>query len=231
MVNRSAFGLGALLLVAGCGSRPKLEDPPPSFGRGPDTIERFCPEPADEIRDVVADTLERNGFEIEFDDHDRLGGDLIAAQPGARVLVRVRQVDATRTSLAVRVDPPDPKVTLAFQEAFARALGRGEARTGMFGGATERESLRMPLDEAIETAEETLRALRIGVLDRRWGRGEAVLDGRRSDSIPVRILLRTSDGKKTDATFVAGASKNDEARALARRMRLEFMMRVRRGTP
>jgi hypothetical protein len=225
MMKRSAFGLGALLAIIGCGSRPKLEDPPPSFGRGPDTIERFCPEPADEIRDVVTETLQRNGFEIEFDDHDRLGGDLIAAQPGARVLVRVRQVDANRSSLAVRVDPPDAKVTLAFQEAFARALGRGEARTGLFGGVTERETLRMPLDAAIETAEETFRALRIGVLDRRRGRDEAVLDGRRSDSIPVRIRLRSPDGKKTDATFVAGASKSEDARALARRMRLEFMMR------
>jgi len=100
-----------------------------------------------------------------------------------------------------------------------------------FGGATERESVQMTLDAAIETAEETLRALRIGVLDRRRGRDEAVLDGRRSDSIPVRIRLRRTDGEKTDATFVAGASKTDEARALARRMLLEFRMRARSGNP
>jgi len=224
------LGLGALLAIVGCGSRPKLEDPAPSFGRGPDTIERTCPEPPDEIWDVVTETLRKNGFEIEFDDHDRLGGDLVAAQPGARVLVRVRQVDAKRSSLAVRVDPPDAKVTLAFQEAFARALGRGEASSGPFGGATERESVQMTLDAAIEAAEETLRALRIGVLDRRRGKDEAVLDGRRSDSIPVRIRLRT-DGEKTDATFVAGASKSEDARALARRMRLEFRMRARSGNP
>ena len=72
MVKRSALGLGALLAVVGCGSRPRLEDPPPSFGRGPDTIERFCPEPADEIWNIVTGTLERNGFGIEFDEAQTL---------------------------------------------------------------------------------------------------------------------------------------------------------------
>jgi len=230
-MTRSAWGLGAVLAIAGCGSRPKIEDAPPSFGRGPGTIERFCPEAAHEIWGVVVATLGRNGFDIEFDDHDRLGGDLIAARLGARVLVRVRQVDERHSSLAVRVEPPDATVTLAFQEAFARELGRGEAKSGLFGGATERESLRIPLDLAIEAAEETLQALRIGVLDRRKGRGEAVLDGRRFDSIPVRIRLRCTAGQKTDATFIAGASTGDEARALARRLRQEFLMQARSRTP
>lgn len=230
MMKRSVWGLGAVLAIAGCGSRPDLEDGPPSFGRGPDTLERFCPEPAVEIWDVVVSTLKRNGFDIDYEDHDRLGGDLIAGRLGGRVLVRVRQVDQRRSSLAVRVEPSDASVTLAFQEAFARALGRGEARSGLFGGATERQTLRMSLDEAIHAAEETLRELRIDVLDRRRGKGEAVLDGRRFDSIPVRIRLRCPDGRKTDVTFVAGASMSDDARALARRLRLDFTTRARGGS-
>jgi hypothetical protein len=140
-------------------------------------------------------------------------------------------VDDRESSLAVRVEPPDAVVTLKFQETFARALGRGEARSGLFGGASEERTFRLPLDRAIEAAEQTLRSLRIGILDRRRGRGEAVLDGRRADSLPVRIRLSSPDGRKTDATFVAGASKSDEGRALAKRMLLEFQTRAHPRTP
>lgn len=220
-----ALGLGAVVAIAGCGSRPAIDEPPPGFGRGPDVIERLCPEKALELWSVVVDTLKDNGFEITHEDHDGLGGEVVAERYGGRVIAQVRQVDERHCSLAVRVEPPDRTVTLKIQETFARALGRGEAREGFRGGAAEGLTVPLPLDSAIEAAEEALRALRIGVVDRRRGRDEAVLDGRRGDSVPVRIRLRTDDGK-TDATFVAGTETDDETEALARRMREEFRIRA-----
>jgi len=222
MVRTAAWGLAAMIAIAGCGGRPALEEPAPSFGRGPDAIERLIAVPSDDVWDAVVSTLARNGFKIAFQDHDGLGGDLVAEQKGGRVLVRVRRLDERESSLAVRVEPPDRTVTLQLQEAVARALGWGDARSG----ASERQTFRLSLDQAIHAAEQTLAALRIGVLDRRRGKDEAILEGRRADSIPVRIRLRCPDGRETDATFVAGASRSDEGRALARRMRQEFQMRA-----
>ena len=225
------FCLGAAIAIAGCGRRPTIEEPPPGFGRGPDAIERLCPEPATDVWDAVIDTLKDNGFEIAHEDHDALGGEMAAERNGGRIIVRVRQVDQHQSSLAVRVEPPDPRVTLQLQETFARALGRGEARSGLFGGASEEQVVELPLDPAIRAAEATMKTLRIGVIDRRRGRGVAELDGRRIDSVPVRIRLESSDGRTTEATFVAGTTKSDDVRALAKRMRREFELRARDLTP
>lgn len=222
-LNVTAWGLAATAALAGCGSRPAIDEPPPGFGRGPDVIERLCPETALQLWDVVVGTLKRNGFEIVHEDHDGVGGEVVAERYGGRVITQVRQVDDRNSSLAVRVEPPDRTVTLKIQEAYARALGRAEA-----SGASEELTVTLPLDASILAAEETLRALRVGVLDRRRGRGQAVLDGRRGDSVPVRIRLR-GDGRKTEAEFVAGTEKNDETEALARRMREEF--RIRTASP
>lgn len=222
---RAVWGLGAMVAIAGCGSRPALEEPPPGFGRGPDVIERRCPERALDLWDVVIATLKDNGFEILHEDHDGVGGEVVGERGGARVITQVRQLDADESSLSVRVEPPDRVVSLKFQEAYARALGRAEAR-----GATEEETLSLSLDRAIRAAEETLRALRIGVLDRRRGSDEAVLDGRRGDSVPVRIHL-TAGRRTTTATFIAGAAATDQTRALADRMRREFRTQVGRLAP
>lgn len=225
-VMRATGGLLALAAAAGCGSRPALEEPPPGFGRGPDVIERRCPERVLELWDVVIDTLRKNGFQIVHEDHDGVGGEVVGERGGARVITQVRQLDDRESSVAVRVEPPDRTVSLKFQEAYARALGRGDARDG----AAEVDTLTLPLDQAIRAAEETLRALRIGVLDRRRGTDEAVLDGRRGDSTPVRISL-CANRRKMTATFVAGASKTDETRALAGRMRREFRIQAERLAP
>jgi hypothetical protein len=221
-----AIGLfGAMAAAAGCGSRPALEEPPPGFGRGPDVIERRCPERVPELWDVVVGTLKDNGFEILHEDHDGVGGEVVAERGGARVITQVRQLDDRESSISVRVEPPDRVVSLKFQEAYARALGRAEAC-----GATEEDTLSISLDRSIRAAEETLQALRIGVLERRRGKDEAVLDGRRGDSVPVRIHL-SAGRRTTTATFVAGAAATDETRALADRMRREFRIQAARLAP
>src|SRR5688500_19210298 len=72
------FCLGAAIVIAGCGRRPAIEEPPPGFGRGPDAIERLCPESATDVWDAVMDTLKDNQFEIAHEDHDALGGEIVA---------------------------------------------------------------------------------------------------------------------------------------------------------
>src|SRR5436190_13111801 len=128
-----AAGL-AFLLPAGC-SRPSVEEAPTPFKKKaePDEIERTYPRDADEIWKVVHKTFEQNQLAIVQQDHDKLGGDLVAdRRGGGTVFTRVRQLQPKQSSVTVRLEPPDRSVSLQLHETFARELGLGDASGGLF---------------------------------------------------------------------------------------------------
>jgi Protein of unknown function (DUF3568) len=227
-----AAGL-ALLLPAGC-SRPSVEEAPTPFKKKaePDEIERTYPRDADEIWKVVQKTFEQNQLAVVQQDHDKLGGDLVAERRGGgTVFARVRQLQPKQSSVTVRLEPPDRGVSLQLHETFARELGLGDASGGLFGGDSDEGTYRITLSQAIQVGEEVLAAAGLQVTDAIKKADEAELKGRRSDSVPVRIQMKSKDRQTTVVTFYVGTDKNDEHKSLVRTLKQQFESRSKLLTP
>jgi hypothetical protein len=214
----------AVLAAVGC-ARPTVSDSPPLFAGEPGEIERRVPRDSGEAWDAVIRTLRRHGFTPVRTDHDRLGGDVAARKADRVVFVRVRRTGDDRAVLSVRTEPADPELSRRLHESFALGLGMGEAKDGLFGGHSTEARAAMTIDQAVKTARDVLRALRIEETGLERKGDEADVRGRTVDSIPVRILLASEGPKETEATFIVGDRKRDPYLALAERMKEEFERR------
>ena len=230
---RAAAAVGLCGLMASC-SRPSIEEAPTPFARKaePDEIERQMARDADDIWNVVAKTLKDGGLAIVQQDHDKLGGDLTAQRAGGgNVFVRVRQLQPRQSSITVRLQPPDRRTAFQLHEAFARGLGLGEAKSGLFGGESDSGSYRVTLDQAVQAARDALAAAKLEVTDATHQAEAAEVKGRRGDSIPAKIQIKSKDGRTASVTFIAGTEKNEEIKMLVRTLKQEFERRVRERAP
>ena len=221
---------GAILFLAAC-SRPAVEEAPTAFGQ-PDEIERQLPRSAEETWDAVLEVLDENKFQIVQQDHDKLGGDLSAGRsPGSKVHVRVKQLQLKRTSLSVRLEPPDRSLSVQIHEAVARVVGLGEATGGLFGGESEQGAYALALEQAVQVARRALAALNLHLIDLTTKATEAELKGRRVDSTPVKIRMKAAEPRRTEVTFLVGTSKSDDHKDLLKSLRQEFERRARQLAP
>jgi hypothetical protein len=224
--------VGAVLLAA-C-SRPSVDEAPAAFGQRaePDEIERQIPRDAEVVWEAALRVLHENQFQVLQQDHDKLGGDVTARRTaGNKVYVRVKQLQPKQTTVTVRLDPPDRPLSVQLQEGIAGAVGLGEATTGLFGGESEEGTYPLPLDQAVRVARQAFAELRLHVVDASRKESEAELKGRRADSTPVKVRMKFWNPRATALTFIVGASKSDDHRALLKSLRQEFERRVRQFAP
>lgn len=223
MIVRRLAAVGAALLAAGC-ARPNVEEAPSLFGTASDEVERFYPEPVDDVWDALAESLRSNQFVAARQDRDKLGGDLVAQRIGGRVYIRVRKLADQQTLASIRAEPQDRVLATRLHESAAHALGWGEAKEGLFGGASATASgPPLPVERALPVVRNVFRSLRIEEL----GKGESSLRGRSPDSTPVHVRF----GEEGEVTFVAGVSRSGATRALADRMKREYEHRARQLAP
>jgi len=211
----------ALLIVASlptfgaCGSN--------DLGSGVNTVDREFARHAPDVWSASVKGVEAMDLKILNNTHDRFGGELLACRAtGDKVRVEVKSLGENRTQVSVRVEPGDRTLATLLQEKIAGNLGLGEARTGLLGGDTAEGTYSADLPLAMLFARRAYHALDVPVTDDEVHADWARIDGRLSDSTPVRIRIDRSGDLQVRVHFICGNVKSGDHRAFAQRMKDEF---------
>lgn len=193
------------------------------LGSGVNTVDREFTRHAPDVWSASVKGVEALDLKILNDSHDRLGGELVAFRAnGDKVHVWVKTLDERRTQVSVRVEPGDRALATLLQEKIAGNLGLGEARSGFLGGDSEEGTYSTDLPLAMLFARRAYRAMEISVTDDEVHADWARIDGRLTDSTPVRIRIDRSGDLQVRVLFICGNVKSGDHKAFARRMKDEF---------
>jgi hypothetical protein len=208
--------LASLPVLGACGSN--------DLGSGVNTVDREFARQAPDVWSASVKGVEAMDLRILNDPHDSFGGEIVAARAdGDKVHVRVKSLDANRTQVSVRVEPGDRALANLLHEKIAGKLGLGEARSGLLGGGdTEEGTYVTDLPLALLFARRACRALEVTVTDDETHADWARIDGRRTDSTPVRIRVDLADELKVHVLFICGNVKTGDNKAFVHRMKEEF---------
>jgi len=118
-----AAGAGLLLVLASCGdgSMTLTEDP----GTTLSTVDREYKGPVKNAHDAALAILQGDHLDLETNRWDELGSEIVArrgADPGSKVRVNVKAVDADTCRVTVRVDPGDRPQAEALQGRIGEKL-------------------------------------------------------------------------------------------------------------
>jgi len=193
------------------------------LGTGANTVDRDYARSAPDAWKAAMRSAETSGLQIRSDQHDRFGGELVACRAnGDEVRIEVRSLDEKTSRVSVRVEPGDRALATMIHEKMADKMGLGAARPGLFGGSTVEGTYMTDLESCRGPARRTFAALDVAVTGEDIHASGWRMDGRLKDSTPVRIAAQKEGDLKTRVTFVAGADKNEDLKAFARKMRDEF---------
>jgi len=207
--------LVSLPTIGACGSN--------DLGSGVNTVDRQFARHVPDVWSASMKGIEEMDLRILNDPHDSFGGEIVAFRAsGDKVHVWVKTLDENRTQVSVRVEPGDRALATLLQEKIAGKLGLGEARSGLLGGVSEEGTYQTELPVAMVFARRAYRSLDVSVTDDETHADWARIDGRLTDSTPVRIRIDRSGDFQVHVLFICGNVKSDEHRAFARRMKEEF---------
>ena len=194
---------------------------------GPRVVERTIARPADTVCAAALSVARDLSLTLDDDRHDRMGGDLIARRAnGDRLTIEVRGLDDHQSRVVVRVDPNNGDLANIFHAKLLHELGMDSAKSALLGGNTAEGSYACDLGRGAAAAEEVLRVMGFERTRKDLRETKAVVDGRRPDSVPVRISLFREDAEKTKVRFIVGASSTPGAGTTAQKMKLEFERRM-----
>jgi len=209
------------LISAACLMIPSCQES--DLGTGANTVERDYARSAPDAWKAAVRSAETSGLKILNDRHDKFGGELVASRAnGDDVWIEVRSLTEQSTRVSVRVEPGDRALATMIHERMAEKMGLGVAKAGFFGGSSIEATYLTDLESCRGPARRTFAALDV------IPTGEDIhvsgwrLDGRLKDSTPVRITGHKEADLKTRVTFIAGAEKNEDLQAFARKMKEEF---------
>jgi len=191
------------------------------LGTGVNTVDRPYAKPAADVWDASVSAAKSYDLKIESDRHDRMGGELIARRAaGERVSIRVRSVDDRSSTVSIRVEPGDRNLANLLHDRIGEKLG-GQAKTGLFGGSSAEGTYTAALPRCVAAAEGALKAGDFELTKREVTESSAVLEGRRTDTVPAAIRI-SKDGDSRKAVFVVGSGKNAGNQAAADRLKADF---------
>ena len=209
------------LMTAAAMMVPSCQDT--DLGTGANTVERDYARTAPDAWKAAVRSAEASGLQIRSDRNDKFGGELVASRAnGDEVRIDIRSLSEQLSRVTVRVEPGDRALATMIHERMAEKMGLGAARPGLFGGSsiegtylTDLESCRAPARRAFSALDVTPTGEDVHANGWR-------LDGRLKDSTPVRITAQKEGDLKTRVAFIAGSEKNEDMKALARKLRDEF---------
>jgi len=209
----------AIFAAAGCSSN--------DLGTGANTVDREFAKPASDVWDASVKSAQSMDLCLSTDDHDQLGGELVASRAnGQEVRIWVRSMDEKRSRVSVRVEPGDRAFALMLYEKIAEKLGLGEAKAAFLGGNSAEGTYVMDLAVAMLTARRTLRSIEVTITEDEAHANWARVDGRQKDSTPVRVRIDRIEDQKLKVTFIAGNERSADHKAFAQRMKDEFDTRT-----
>ena len=213
-----AFGLVLLVVAAGCRNGTSTD-----YGTGLNTVDRKYAKSADEVWNAAVDSAKSSGFAIGTQNHDALGGEVVAQRgTGEKVTIKVRSLAKTSTEASVRVEPGDRALANQLHEMMAKKLGMSEATGGPFGGVSLDATYDITMKRSMGVSDRVFQGLKVTETARTMGEKDSEIKGRTDDSTPVRISMTRIEDQKTRVTFYAGSSKSDAHRTLAESMKRDF---------
>lgn len=206
----------ALAALAACRSN--------DLGTGVNTLDRSYSKPAGDTWKAAVAAVEAADLRIERKSNDAMGGEIVARRADCNeVRISVKAQDDRNSTVAVRVDPGDRDLAAMLHERIADRLGMGKARSSLLGGgASDTVVYCCDLPESVRAARKAYAALDIGVTDEESHATWVRLDGRLKDSTPVQIRMEEKEGGKTQVVFIAGNTRNEDMKLIARRLKDEF---------
>lgn len=194
-------------------------------GQGPAaTVERAYMIPMDRVWDRGLACLKEAEFRVEGERRDGLIGEITARRSGGdRVRIVMKNIDEKHTLVLVRVDQGDSGLAGLLHERLAQNLGLGEAMGEWFGGISIEAEYEGTLDKCVAASRRAMRFLDLVLTGGDLRGDEARIEARTDLSNPLGIkIVAPKSGGKTLVTFLAGTEKNDENRALTRKLKDEF---------
>jgi hypothetical protein len=215
-----ALASAALLILGSCREN--------DLGTGANTVDREFSKPAHDVWKASVKSAETMDLTISSDRHDEFGGELVASRANCNeVHVWVKSLGEKRSQVSVRVEPGDRALATLLQERIAEKLGLGEARSGFLGGNGLEGTYATELSLAMLAARRAFRTLEVTLTGEETHAEWARLDGRRSDSTPVRIRMEQIDPARVKVSFISGNEKTEDNKDFARRLKEEYEAALR----
>jgi len=198
------------------------------FGSGANTVVREYSISAPQTSSAARRSAEAAGFTLTSDNHDQLGGEIVARRAnGCEVRIDVKSIDERSSRVSVRIEPGDRALATQLQERIAEKAGLGTASPSLLGGNCARGTYGTDLEACRTSALHAFTALQVTPTGEERHAAWVHLDGRLRNSTPVRIKLESLEPQKTQVTFIAGTETTEDTKVLAQRMKEEF----EKGTP
>jgi hypothetical protein len=200
-----------MALLASCDNgKPALAPPTSDLGTGLNTVERRYLRPVPEVLKAATAALNGLGLRIDSEKSDALGGDIAAHRAtDAKILLTVKSVDASTSSVSVRVDPGDRNMSKVIHEKIAAGLGLAEASAE---GEVFTKLYSDSLAVSVSAAEKALKSLNQDLVERRSGDADVLLQARGEDSIPSSFRIRKMTDGRTEVTITSGSAKGSPYR-------------------
>lgn len=212
----------------------------------PNVVEREYSRGVDHVWDAATRAMQNLRLNIQSDQHDRLGGNLVAQRAtGETVTVRAMSSGERATSVAVQVEGAQRNLAELVHGEISRELGTTAGDTGFFGGNQMDARYDASFAQAVLAAERAFEDLRMQVTRRDIMDGKAELVGRKHGGESVLVRLERAEGAKADgqtapqadgraapqdrgaegqlkATFVAGTSRTTQNETMAQDVKTAF---------
>jgi hypothetical protein len=210
-----------LLLAAACDNgKPTLPPPTSDLGSGLNTVERKVARPVPDVLKAASAAVQALKLRVDTEKGDALGGEISARRAtDDKVVITVKSVDASNTSVSVRVAPGDRNMANTVHEQIAAQLGMPDASGD---GESVTASYPQRLAACVSAAEKALRALKYEITERQGGEEGAELKARAEDSLPASFRFRKAADGQTEVTITCGASKGSPYRERRDQLRVEF---------
>jgi hypothetical protein len=201
------------------------------------TVSRTYTKTMQELWPAILAALKDLDLRVVEDEHDALGGRLMAQRANKdSVIVEARSVDPRTLHVSVGVDPGDRNMAQIVQDRFAEQL----AGTGPNGGAARSTApaagprvegtYPQSLDACLAAARRTAEALKLTHLQEDVREGSARLEARHPQNGPVSFRMTRGGSNQTQVAFEAGsggAAAAEDGRGFADRVKAEFERNLR----
>jgi hypothetical protein len=221
MHMKNTFIAVFLAAIMACDNgKPTLAPPTSDLGTGINTVDHRYAKPVPEVLQSAASAVQALGLHCDSQKSDSLGGEILARRAtDDKVVITVKGVDQSTTSVSVRVSPGNRNMSNLIHEKIAAGLGlketpsESESVTGLYSS---------DVSVCVGAAEKAFRLLKYEIVDHKTFEGGTELHGRCEDSIPASFRFRKEADGRTEVTILCGIAKGISDRERCGQLKAEF---------
>jgi hypothetical protein len=221
MHMKNTFVAVLLAAIMACDNGKTTLAPPTSdLGTGINTVEHRYAKPVAEVLQSAASAVQALGLHCDSQKSDSLGGEIIARRAtDDKVVITVKGVDQSTTSVSVRVSPGNRNMSNLIHEKIAAGLGLQETSSGS-ESATGLYSADM--SACVGAAEKAFRLLKYEIVNHKNLDGGTEMRGRGEDSVPASFRFHKESDSRTEVTILCGITKGIATRERCGLLKAEF---------